>query len=123
MKSLFEEIGGTYRKESDYYLPNFALPDEPEHPIGVWGRQRLDYLKKYRRVLYVDMVTSGQLDRNLREVDANAYERRECIIKQMMDTQGVTEQLKVENQILWVGRMNNISACVDKIVRNELIND
>jgi hypothetical protein len=121
MKSLFEENGGTYRKEGDYYLPNLALPDEPEHPIGVWGERRLDYLKKHRRILYVDLLTSGRLTGHLREVDTCAHERRECIIRQMMDAQGVTEQLKAENQMLWAGKMNNILACADEVVRDELI--
>ena len=77
MKSLFEENSGTYRKEGDYYLPNLALPDEPEHPIGIWGQRRLDYLKKHRRVLYLNLITSGQLAQHLHEVDAGAHELRE----------------------------------------------
>jgi hypothetical protein len=121
MKSLFEKNGDTYREEGDCYLPNLAVPDEHEHPIGVWGQQRLNYLKKHRRVLYVNLVTSGHLAGHLHSVDAATHERRERIVKQMMDVQGVTEQLKAENQMHWVGRMNNICACADEIVREELI--
>ncbi|MDL2293288.1 TnpV protein [Ruminococcaceae bacterium OttesenSCG-928-D13] len=123
MKSLFEKNGGTYWEAGDYYLPNLVLPNEIEYHIGLWGQQRLNYLKKHRRVLYVNLLTFGQLDRHLREVDAAARERREILIQQMARDQGVTEQLKSKNQIHWVGRMNNIRACADEIIYNELIYD
>ncbi|MCL2856733.1 MAG: TnpV protein [Oscillospiraceae bacterium] len=121
--SLFERNGGTYSTVSDYRIPNLALQDESEYSIGLWGQRRLDYLKNHRRVLYVNLLTSGKLTEHLREVDKTAFEQRERIVKQMMEAQGVTEQLKGESQLLWVGKVNNICACADEIIRNELIYD
>ena len=123
MKSLFEQNGGCYTVVNGYQIPNITLPDEPEYHIGIWGRRRLDYLKKHRYVLHVNLLTSGKLAEHLHEIDEAAFERRRLIIKQMMDAQGVTEQLKTENQMLWVGKVNNIRACADEIIRNELIYD
>jgi len=119
--SLFERNGGTYSTVSDYQIPNLTMPDEPASHIGLWGKRRLEYLKRHRRVLYVDLLTSWKLHEHLREIDEAAFERKERITTQMMQAQGVTEQLKAENQLLWVGKMNNIRACADEIIRNELI--
>ena len=121
MKSVFEQNGGTYSTVGDYSLPNLSVPDENEHYIGIWGHRRLNYLKTHRRVLYVNLLTSGKLTEYLCEVDAVAYERRETLIRQMTQAQSVTEELKAADQMLWVGRMNNIRACADEIIRNELI--
>jgi hypothetical protein len=123
MKSLFEQSGGTYSVAGDYRVPNLIVPDEPEHQIDVWGRRRLAYLKTHRRVLYVNLLTSGRLAEHIREVDEAAYERWETIVWHMAEAQSVTERLKAENQMLWVGKMNNIRACADEIIRNELIYD
>ena len=89
--------------------------------IGIWGHRRLDYLKTHRRILYINLLTSGKLTDHLREVDAAANARRETLIRQMAQMQGATEGLKAADQMLWVGKMNNILVCVDAIVRNELI--
>ena len=121
MKSIFEQNGGTYRREGDYFVPNLTVPEEPEYEIGIWGRRRLDYLKKHRRVFYINLLTSGKLAEHLHEIDVAAYERRELIIKQMMQAQGVTEELKAKAQMLWVGKVNNIRNCAEEIIRNELI--
>jgi hypothetical protein len=123
MKSLFEQNGGTYSTVSDYLVPNLTAPDEPDTHIGIWGRRRLDYLKKHRRVLYINLLTSGKLSEHLREIDTAAYERHEIIVRRMMTAQGVGERLKAENQLLWVGTVNNIRACADEIIREELICD
>lgn len=120
-KSFFEENCGTYRMVGDYRLPNLTLPDEPEYEIGIWGQRRMDYLKKYRRVFYTNLLTSGKLAEHLHEIDVTAFERRELIIKQMKKMQGVTEQLKADDMMRWVGMVNNIRACADEIIRNELI--
>ena len=121
MKSLFELNGGTYSAKGDYIIPNLIVPDESEYCLGIWGERRLDYLKLHRRVLYVNLLTSGKLAEHLCTIETLANERREVIIRQMAQTQGVTEELKADNQMLWVGRMNNIHTCADEIIRNELI--
>ncbi len=123
MKSLFEQNGGTYRGLNDYRIPNLTLPDESEYTIGVWGRRRLDYLKQHRKALYINLLTSGKLNEHIREIDEAAQERRETIIWKMMVAQGVSERLKAENQLLWVGKLNNIQSCADEIIHNELIYD
>ena len=121
MKTFFEKNGGTYRNVNGYQIPNLTLPDKSESHIGIWGQLRLNYLKKYKRVLYINLLTSGKLSEHLAEIDTLAFEQWETIIRQMSETQGITEQLKLENQMLWVGKMNNIRACADEIVRTELI--
>jgi hypothetical protein len=123
MKSLFEQNGGTYRMVGDYRIPNLTLPEEPEYHIGIWGVRRLNYLKKHRRILYTNLLTSGKLSEHLHEIDVAAFERRELIIKPMMKSQGVTEQLKADDMMKWVGMVTNICACADEIIRNELIYD
>ncbi len=121
MKSLFEQNGGTYRGLNDYRVPNLTLPNESEYTIGVWGRRRLNYIKHHRKTLYTNLLTSGKLNEHIREIDEIAQERREIIIQQLMAAQDMTERLKAENQLLWVGKLNNIRACADEIIYNELI--
>jgi len=121
MKSLFEQNGGTYSMRGDYSIPNLTVPAFPECHIGIWGQQRRDYLRAHRHVLYVNLLTSGKLTEHLCEVDAVANERREVIIRQMAQAQGLTEEFKEDNQMRWVSRMNNIRVCADELVRNELI--
>ena len=121
MQSLYEQNGGTYRIVNDYRVPNFTLQDESEHHIGLWGKRRLAYLKNHRRVLYVNLLTSGKLTEHLREIDTAAYEQHEAIVRQMAAAQGVTEQLKADDAMLWVGKLNNVRACADEIVSKELI--
>ena len=123
METLFVQHGGTYSAVGDYLLPNLTVPSDSEYQIGVWGQRRLDYLKTHRRVLYVNLLTSGKLTEHLREVDTTAFERRERMTKQTMEAQGVTERLKAEDAMLWVGKVNNIRACVDEMIRDELIYD
>ena len=121
MKSLFEQNGGNYSIAGDYRIPNLTVPTDSECHMGIWGQRRLNYLKTHRRVLYINLLTSGRLTKHLCEVESAANERRETLIRQMTQTQGVTEELKADNQMLWVGRMNNIYICADEIIRNELI--
>ena len=121
MNSLFEQNGGTYSEVGDYRLPDLIVPDNHKHHIGIWGWRRLNYLKAHKRVFYVNLLTSGELTEHLREVEAAANERQETIIRQMSAAQGVTEHLKAQDQMFWIGRMNNIFACADELVQNELI--
>ena len=108
MKSLFEEMGGTYRQEGDYLIPNLALPDEPEYQIGKYGRMRRSYLKKHRPVLYASLLTSGTLHRHLAEIDQACNERMAIIVSDMARQEDVTEALKAADQMEWVRRMNSI---------------
>ena len=119
--SLFEQNGGTYSVASDYQIPNLTVPNESEHHIGFWGQRRLSYLKKNRHILYANLLTSGKLADHLHEIDVAASERAEIIVQQVAEAQGITERLKAENQMLWVGSMNNIRTCANEIVQNELI--
>lgn len=119
--TTFGQNGGTYRTVGDYQLPNLAVPDASKSHIGIWGQRRLEYLREHKRVLYINLLTSGKLYEHLSEIDATAIERQETIVRQMAAAQGITEQLKAKNQMLWVGKMNNILACADEILQNELI--
>ena len=120
-KSLFEQLGGTYRKESDYLIPCLTVPAEEEQPIGVWGQRHLDYLKQYRKVTYTNLLTSGRLNIYLADIDRQAQGRFEKLIEGMKQTQGITERLKEENALEWTGRLNNIRACAREIVNEEII--
>lgn len=116
-----EKTGISYTLQGDYYLPNLALPSEKEIPIGVWGQRHLRYLKEYRRVTYLNLLTSGRLNTYLAEIDRQAEDMFFRLVEQMKQTQGITERLKEENALEWVQRMNNIQACVREIVNNNLV--
>lgn len=120
-KTIFEKMGGTFVKVGDYYLPDLALPAEEEKSIGVWGQRHLRYLKEYRRVVYFNLLASGRLNIYLVDIDEQAENMFSRLIKEYADRQGVTEQLKAENQLLWVQRINNIRACVQEVVEREII--
>jgi len=121
-KTIFEEMGGAYVRQGDYNLPCLSLPAEKENkPIGVWGQRHLRYLKQHRKVLYTNLLTSGKLDSYLADVDAQAEDMFLRLAEQMAEREGVTEQLKAENQMEWVGRMNNIRSRAMEIVNAELI--
>ena len=120
-KTIFEELGGRYERQGDYLIPRIALPAEKEQPIGLFGQRHLDYLKQHRRVTYTNLLTSGRLNSYLADIDRQAQERLERLIEGMKQAQGITEQLKAENALEWVGRMNNIRACAMEIVNTEII--
>ena len=120
-KSFFEEMGGRYEKQGDYLIPCIALPAEEEQLIGTWGQRHLDYLKQYRKVTYTNLLTSGRLNTYLADIDKQAQERFERLIGGMKQAQGITERLKEENALEWLGRMNNIRACAREIVNEEII--
>ena len=121
VKSFFEEIGGRYEQQGDYLIPCLTLSTEKETIIGVWGQRHLRYLKEYRRVTYTNLLTSGRLNSYLADIEKQAQERFETLTEQMKQAQGITEQLKAENALEWVGRMNNIRACAREIVNEEII--
>ena len=121
-KTIFEEMGGTYVRQGEYNLPCLSLPAEKENkPIGVWGQRHLHYLKQHRKVLYTNLLTSGKLNSYLANIDEQAEGMFFRLVKQMAEREGVTEQLKVENQMEWVGRMNNIRNRAMEIVNEEII--
>ena len=121
-KTIFEEMGGTYIRQGDYFIPCLTLPEEEESRfIGVWGQRHLRYLKEYRRHVYLKLLMSGRLNSYLADVEEQVQERFKRIVEQMKQAQGITEQLKVDNAWEWGGRMNNIQACARKIVDREII--
>ena len=121
-KTIFEEMGGTYMRQGDYLLPCLSLPAEKENKrIGVWGQRHLCYLKQHRRVLYTNLLTSGKLNSYLANIDKQAEDMFLRLVEQMAEREGVTEQLKAENQMEWVCRMNNIRSRAMEIVNADLI--
>ena len=120
-KTIFEELGGRYERQGDYLIPCLTVLAEEEQPIGTWGQRHLDYLKKYRKVTYINLLTSGRLNAYLADIDRQAQERFKRLIEGLKQEQGITEQLKAENALEWTGRMNNIRACARGIVNNEII--
>ena len=121
MKSLFEEMGGTYRQEGDYLIPNLALPNDDNYEIGKYGRMRLSYLKEHRKILYTNYVMEGTLSKHLSEIDQACNERMDNIVSAMAKREGVTEALKANDQMEWVCRMNNIRNRAEEIVLREVI--
>lgn len=120
-KSLFEEMGGRYKRQGDYLIPCITLSDEEEQSIGLWGERHLHYLKEYRRGTYINLLTRGRLNTYLADIDRQAEELFFRLVEQMKQAQGITEQLKAENALEWVGRMNNIRVCAMEIVNSEII--
>ncbi len=121
MKSIFEQLGGTYHGENGYLIPDLRLPTEEEQPIGIWGQRHLDYLKQYRRVTYTNLLTSGRLNIYLADINRQAQEHFERLIEGMKQAQGITERLKEENALEWVQYLNNIRVCAREIVNEEII--
>ena len=119
MKSLFEEMGGTYHEEGDYFLPDLSLPETA--PVGIWGQRRKHYLKTQRGPIYTALLLSGELNSHLSEIDIQAEARFFQLVKQLAEQEGITEQFKAENQMEWVGRMNNIRNQVEEIIYNGFI--
>ena len=120
-KTIFEEMGGTYIRHGDYLIPCLTLPEEEQRFIGVWGQRHLRYLKEYRRGVYLNMLTSGRLNDYLADIEEQAQKRFERIVEQMAESEGITEQLKANDQVAWVGEMNNIWSRARAVVNAELI--
>ena len=121
MKSLFEQMGGTYHEENGYLIPNLILPDEEQVEIGVWGQRHLRFIKQSHKVRYTNLLTSGKLNGYLANIDKQAEDMFLRLVKQMAEREGVTEQLKADNQMEWVARMNNIRSRATEIVNAEVI--
>lgn len=118
-KSFFEQMGGTYHQEGDYLLPDLVPPENV--PIGIWGQRRKHYLKTQREPVYTALLISGRLDSHLSEVEAQAEAMFFQLVKQLAKQEGVTERLKAENQMEWVGRMNGIRNRTEEIIYNKLV--
>ena len=117
-----ERTGLKYELVGDYYLiAGDDEPDEEQKPIGIWGQRHLRYLKNHRKVLYINLLTSGKLNNHLANIDRQAEEMFERLVKQMAAAEGVTEQLKATDQIAWVGKMNSIRNRAVEIVNREII--
>ena len=121
MKSLYERMGGTYRQEGDYFIPNLALPDIGAYPLGKYGRMRRCYLKEHRPALYSTMTLNGTLQQHLAEIDQTCNERMGHIAKQMAEREGVTEALKASDQMAWIGAMNNFRSRAEENVLTEVV--
>ena len=120
-QSLYEQNGGTYREENGHLIPNLALPESNEQPIGKYGLIHLDYLKKHRRGTYTTLLTEGRLNAYLADVDSQAKKMLDLIIKQSAERERVNEDLKAKDQLKWVQMMNNIKASADEAVTVEFL--
>ena len=121
-KYIYDDKNGLWHElQGDYYVPCLILPAEKEQPIGLWGQRHKHYLQEHKRTVYISLLTSGELNNYLADIDEQATEMMFRLVEQMADKGGVTEQLKVENPMLWVGRMNEIQARAREIVYADII--
>ena len=120
-KTIFEQMGGTYTMQGDYCLPDLTLPAEDERPIGVWAQRRLRYLKQHHKILYYNLLTSGKLHSHLADIEEEAQSLFLRLVKEYAEREGVTEQLKTENPMEWVRKMNNIRNRAAETVCADLI--
>ncbi len=121
MKTLYENLGGTYREENGVFLPNLELPEQPEINIGKYGQMRLDFLKKHRRGTYTTLLTEGRLAEHLINTDEEARFMVDNLTSELTKKHGIDEHLKVTNPLLWVQEMNNCKASAEEVVLRELI--
>ena len=121
-KYIYNEQNGLwYELQGDYYIPCLVLGKEDAQPIGVWGRKYLRYIKEHRPVLHTTLLLSGKLNSHLAEIDNRATEMFDLLIKQLAEKEGITEQLKAQDQMTWVGAMNNIRNVAEEIISTEII--
>ena len=116
-----EQTGISYTLQGDYYLPNLALPEQDDEPIGLWGQRHLKYIKQHRKILYINLLTSGKLKGYLADLNEQAEDMFSRLVKQTAEREGVTEQLKADNQMDWIARMNNIRNRATEIVNHDMI--
>ena len=121
-KYIYNEQNGLwYELQGDYYIPCLVLDEEENQPIGMWGRRYLRYIKEHRRALYTTLLISGKLNSHLVEIDKRAADMLEQMMKQLAEKEGITEQLKAQDQMAWVGAMNNIRNRAEELILTELI--
>lgn len=120
-KSLFEQMGGTYTQVGDYLLPNLILPEQQGQPIGVCGQRHARYLKQHRKIIYMNLLTSGKLNDYLVDIENQAQNMLLQIVKQLAKSEGITEELKAKDQTEWVAQMNTVCYRAREIVNSKLI--
>lgn len=121
-KYIYNESNGFwYELQGDYYIPCLTLPEEETQSIGLWGHRHRDYLKEHKKATYTTLLIEGKLNAYLADIDKQAEEMYHRLTKEMAERQGVTEQLKAEKPLEWIGKMNNIQACAREVVNNEVI--
>ena len=118
--TIYEQSGGSYTQVGDYLLPDL-LPGNEESAVGIWGQRHARWLRQNRRITYTNLLTSGKLPGYLAEIDRQAQEMFSLLVEQYTAAEGITEQLKADNQLAWVGRMNNIRERVEEVVLSELV--
>ena len=122
MRTIFEQSGGSYTQVGDYQIPDLILPENEESfVISVWGKRHLRYIQQHQKVRYSHLLTTGRLNAYLHEVDERAETLFFRIVNEMAFSEGITEDLKAQNQLLWVQRMNNIRSRAEEIVNSEVI--
>ena len=120
-KSLFEQMGGTYTQVGDYLLPNLILPEQQDQPLGVWGQRHARYLKQHHKIIYMNLLTSGKLNDYLVDIENQAENLFLQLVKQLAESENITEELKATDQMEWVAQMNNVCNRAREIVNSKLI--
>ena len=121
MKTLYENLGGTYHAENGHLIPNVTFPEQTDYQIGKYGRMHLDYIKNHRRGRYTTLLTEGKLNARLHEIDLEANEMLETIIPRLATERGIDENLKAHDMLRWVAEMNNVKASAEEIVLREVV--
>ncbi len=121
MKTLYENLGGTYHEENGHLIPNVTLPEQTDYQIGKYGRMHLDYIKQHRRGRYTTLLTEGKLNARLHKIDLEANELIETIIPRLAAERGIDEDLKAHDMLRWVSEMNNVKAIAEEIVFREVV--
>ena len=121
MKTLYENLGGTYHEENGHLIPNVTLPEQTDYQIGKYGRMHLDYIKNHRRGRYTTLLTESKLNARLHEIDLEANEMLETIIPRLATERGIDEDLKARDMLRWVAEMNNIKASAEETVLREVV--
>lgn len=121
-KFIYDNSNGLwYELHGDYYLPCLVIPEEEVHTIGIWGRKHQQYLREHRPIIYSDLVLSGKLFSYLADIDTQARSRLDLLVAQLAEKEGINERMKAQDQLAWVGAMNNIRNRAEEIVLKELI--
>ena len=120
-ESLYETLGGTYREENGHLIPNVTLPEQTDYQIGKYGRMHLDYIKQHRRGRYTTLLTEGNLNARLHEIDLEAKQMLESFIPRLATERGIDENFKAHDMLRWIAEMNNIKANAEEIVLREVV--